>query len=110
MGKFFEKRKVKRVVGSTTRPRLVVFRSRWNIHGQVIDDVSGKTIASAYSQYLPETKGLPGRKVAAEVGKVLAERACSLGCKDVVFDRGRFKYAGRIKELAEGAREGGLNF
>lgn len=110
MSSYFEKRKKKRAVGCETRPRLVVFRSRWNIHAQVVDDVNGKTLASAYSQYLPELKGKKGQEVAVVVGRIVAERAKLVGCDKVVFDRGSFKYAGRIKALADGAREGGLSF
>lgn len=110
MNSYFEKRKTVRAVGSAKRPRLVVFRSRWNIHAQLVDDVNGTTLASAYSQYIPEVKGKKGREVASIVGRVLADRAIKAGCEKVVFDRAGFKYGGRIKALADGAREGGLCF
>jgi len=95
------------------RPRLSVHRSSKNIYAQVIDDAKGTTVAAASSL---ET-GLKGAlktgadKAAAEaVGKLVAERALAAGVKEVVFDRGRFIYHGRVKALAEAAREGGLDF
>jgi large subunit ribosomal protein L18 len=95
------------------RMRLSVFRSSKQIYAQVIDDASGKTLAAASSL----EKGLRGKlktgadkAAAAEVGKLLAERAIGAGVKDVVFDRGRYLFHGRVKALADGAREGGLNF
>jgi large subunit ribosomal protein L18 len=95
------------------RPRLSVFRSSKNISAQIIDDAAGKTIVSA-SSLDAALKGDIAKgadvKAAAAVGKALAERAIKAGVKDVVFDRGRYIYHGRIKALAEAAREGGLNF
>jgi large subunit ribosomal protein L18 len=95
------------------RLRLSVFRSSKHIYAQVIDDAAGRTVASASSL----EKNLRGKlktgadaAAAGEVGKLLAERAVSAGVKDVVFDRGRYLFHGRIKALADGAREGGLNF
>jgi large subunit ribosomal protein L18 len=95
------------------RLRLSVFRSSKHIYAQVIDDAAGRTVASASSL----EKDLRGKlktgadaAAAGEVGKLLAERAISAGVKDVVFDRGRYLFHGRIKALADGAREGGLNF
>jgi large subunit ribosomal protein L18 len=95
------------------RLRLSVFRSSKHIYAQVIDDAAGRTVASASSR----EKDLRGKlktgadaAAAGEVGKLLAERAVSAGVKDVVFDRGRYLFHGRIKALADGAREGGLNF
>jgi large subunit ribosomal protein L18 len=95
------------------RLRLSVFRSSKHIYAQVIDDAAGRTVAAASSL----EKGLRDKlktgadsAAAGEVGKLLAERAVSAGVKDVVFDRGRYIYHGRVKALAEGAREGGLNF
>jgi len=98
---------------SSGRPRLSVFRSSKNISAQVIDDREGKTLASASS--LDETlrKGVgkgSDADAAAKVGKALAERAIKAGVKDVVFDRGGYMYHGRVKALAEAAREAGLNF
>ncbi len=98
---------------SSNRPRLSVFRSSKNISAQIIDDRAGQTVASASS--LDETlrkdlsKGSDS-DAAAKVGKALAERAMKAGVKDVVFDRGSYMYHGRIKALADAAREAGLNF
>jgi large subunit ribosomal protein L18 len=98
---------------SKDRPRLSVFRSSKNISAQIIDDNSGKTLISASSldQDLREKLG-KGSNVgaAAEVGKALAERARKAGVSQVVFDRGGYMYHGRVKALAEAAREGGLSF
>ncbi len=95
------------------RPRLSVFRSSKNIYAQVIDDVSGRTLASA-STLDKDVRGnlrTGADKAAAEfVGKLVAERAIAAGVKDVVFDRGGYIYHGRVKALADAAREGGLNF
>ncbi len=102
-----------KVEGSETRPRLCVFRSLSHIYAQIIDDSAGKTIASA-STLEAEIKGqLEGKKKSEEakiVGSVVAKRAIEKGIKEVVFDRGGFKYQGRVKALADGARESGLKF
>jgi large subunit ribosomal protein L18 len=94
------------------RPRLSVHRSSKNIYAQVIDDERGVTLAAASS--LESGKGAPEKggdtAAAAAVGKLLAERAIEKGVKDVVFDRGGFVYHGRVKALADAAREAGLNF
>jgi large subunit ribosomal protein L18 len=92
------------------RPRLSVFRSDKNIYAQVIDDAGGVTLAAASS--LEGGKGAKGsnKDAAAQVGKLVAERALEKGVKDVVFDRGRYIYHGRVKALADAAREAGLNF
>ena len=92
------------------RPRLSVFRSAKNIYAQVIDDAGGVTVAAASS--LENGKGAKGsdKDAAAQVGKLVAERALEKGVKDVVFDRGSYLYHGRIKALADAAREAGLNF
>ena len=98
---------------SQERPRLSVFRSSKHIYAQVIDDVDGKTIAAASSLEKDLRKSLSkGSDVSAAgtVGKLVAERAVKAGVKDVVFDRGGYIYHGRVKALADGAREGGLNF
>ena len=100
------------------RPRLSVFRSGRHIYGQVIDDVAGHTLASACSLDKSfrgegdEAKGKTGADVdaAKRVGMLLAERAKAAGVERVVFDRGGYKYHGRVKALADGAREGGLSF
>jgi len=99
--------KIKRVSGG--RPRLSVFRSSKNISAQIIDDLAGKTIASASSLEKDFGKG-SDTEAAAKIGKALAERAVKAGVKDVVFDRGGYIYHGRIKALADAAREAGLNF
>ena len=95
------------------RLRLSVHRSSKNIYAQVIDDAAGTTLAAASSldkDLKGKLKTGADKKAAAEVGKLVAERAVKAGCKDVVFDRGGFMYHGRIQALAEAAREGGLNF
>ena len=95
------------VSGTAQRPRLNVFRSSKNIFAQVIDDVQGVTLAAASTT----EKDFSGNKEAArKVGKLIAERALAKGVETVVFDRGGYVYHGRVKELAEGAREGGLKF
>ena len=93
---------------ATGRPRLSVFRSSKNIYAQVIDDAQGVTLAAA-STLEADGKGAD-KDAAAKVGKLLAERAIEKGVKDVVFDRGGYIYHGRIKALADAAREAGLNF
>jgi large subunit ribosomal protein L18 len=93
---------------STGRPRLTVFRSAKNIYAQVIDDTAGVTLAAA-STLEGEGKGAD-REAAARVGKLIAERAKEKGVSDVVFDRGGYIYHGRVKALADAAREAGLNF
>jgi large subunit ribosomal protein L18 len=103
----------KNVSGTTERPRLNVFRSLAEIYAQVIDDESGKTLVSASSidaELRPKMDGLKKTEQAALVGKSIAERAKAKGVTKVVFDRGGFRYSGRIKALADGAREGGLEF
>ena len=104
------KRVRSKISGTAERPRLNVFRSNTNIYAQIIDDISGVTLASA-SSLDKEITGNGGNKEAAkEVGKLVAQRAADKGITDVVFDRGGYVYHGRVKELAEGAREGGLKF
>lgn len=103
----------KNVAGNAQRPRLSVFRSLSGIYAQVIDDQAGNTIASASTideKLRDQMKGLKKSDQAKLVGKAVAERAIGMGIKTVVFDRGGFKYSGRIKALADGAREGGLEF
>ena len=95
------------------RVRLSVFRSSKNISAQIIDDAAGRTLASASSldkEFRERIKKGSDKAAAAEVGKALAERAIKAGVKEVVFDRGGYMYHGRVKALAEAAREGGLNF
>jgi large subunit ribosomal protein L18 len=98
-----------KVRGTAERPRLSVFRSNRAIWAQVIDDRQGHTLVSASSTQLGE-KGLNKKDAAAKVGLLLAERAKAAGVERVVFDRGPYLYHGRVKALADGAREGGLEF
>jgi len=100
----------KRLSGSTERPRLSVFRSNKGIYAQIIDDVTGKTLVSASS--LAKDFAATGNKSdqSVAVGKSVAQKAIAAGIKEVVFDRNGYLYHGRIKSLAEGAREGGLIF
>ena len=107
------RRKVKLAAGTSGRARLSVFRSSKHIYAQLIDDVKGKTVAAASSLEKTMREGAKtGANIAAAkaVGKLIAERAKEKGIKDVVFDRGGYLYHGRIKALADAAREGGLNF
>jgi large subunit ribosomal protein L18 len=98
----------KRIFGTAERPRLVVFRSNRGIEAQLVDDVGGKTLAAA--SWLQLKKGFKGTKTeqAAEVGKLLAQNAKKVDIEEAVFDRGGYLYHGRVKALADGAREGGL--
>jgi large subunit ribosomal protein L18 len=105
------KRIRRKVAGSTERPRLAVFRSVKHIYAQVIDDTVGHTLAAASSNEKKESIKSGGNVAGAKaVGKLLAERAKDKGVKLVVFDRGGYLYHGRVKALAEAAREGGLEF
>jgi len=98
-----------KISGTAERPRLSVFRSEKNIYAQIIDDVAGNTLVAASS--VEKDFGVGSNKEAArKVGKLIAERALQKGIEDVVFDRGGYIYHGRVQELAEGAREGGLKF
>ena len=103
----------KSVSGTTERPRLSVFRSINEIYAQVIDDLDGNTLTSASSidtDLRTKMAGLKKSDQAKLVGQTVAERAKSKGIESVVFDRGGFRYTGRVKALADGAREGGLEF
>ncbi len=102
----------KKVAGVPDRPRLAVFRSNRHIYAQLIDDLGGRTIASA-SSVDPAVRGDAGGNTSATaeaVGKLLAERALQKGVESVVFDRGGFKFHGRVKSLADAARKQGLSF
>lgn len=99
-----------RVRGSAERPRLSVFRSSKHIYAQIIDDDRGHTLVAASSRDLSVKGSYKNREVAGMVGKLLAERAKEAGVQQVAFDRGGYLYHGRVKALAEGAREGGLAF
>jgi large subunit ribosomal protein L18 len=102
-----------KISGTTERPRLNVFRSHGHIYVQVIDDSVGRTLASASTvdkEVVGMIAGKKKKEQASIVGKVVADRAKSAGVKRVVFDRGGYLYHGRVKALADGAREGGLEF
>jgi large subunit ribosomal protein L18 len=100
----------RKVAGNTERPRLAVFRSVKHIYAQVIDDSVGHTLAAASSNEKNGVKSGGNIAGAKAVGKLLAERAKEKGVKSVVFDRGGYLYHGRVKALADAAREGGLQF
>ena len=103
----------KHVSGSPVRPRLCVFRSLAEIYAQVIDDEAGQTLVAASTvdrDLRDKVSGLSNTEQAAMVGKLVAERALSKGVTEVVFDRGGYKYIGRVKTLADSAREAGLKF
>lgn len=101
----------KKIFGTPERPRLCVYRSEKNIYAQIVDDVDGKTIiaASSLDKDFGSTVG-SNKDAAKKVGSLVAKKAIEKGIKTVVFDRGGYIYHGRIKELAEGAREEGLDF
>ena len=106
------KSRIRKVVsGTESKPRLAVFRSNKEIYAQLVDDVSGKTISAASSRDkdISSAKGTK-TEVAALVGKAVAERALKAGVETISFDRGGYQYHGRVKSLAEGAREAGLKF
>ena len=103
----------KNVFGTAERPRLSVFRSNKQIYVQVIDDEQGKTLVAAASndkELAAQTKGKSGIEAAAIVGKAIAERAQAKGIKKIAFDRGGYLFHGRVKSLADAAREAGLDF
>jgi large subunit ribosomal protein L18 len=102
-----------KVFGTTSRPRLNVFRSLSGLYAQIIDDVDGHTLVSASSVDKDLREKMNGMKKAEQakfIGQAVAERAKSKGITTVVFDRGGYRYIGRVKALADGAREGGLKF
>ena len=98
-----------KVHGSAERPRISVFRSNRGIFAQLVDDDSGRTLASV-NWIESDLRSLKPMEQAEQAGKLLAERAKAAGVETAVFDRGGYQYHGRVKALAEGAREGGLNF
>lgn len=113
MRKIRHKRVRQRVTGTASRPRLCVFRSLNHIHAQLIDDSAGQTLVSTSTldtQVKDKTNGMGKTKRAEIVGTLLAERALDKGIKKVVFDRGGYKYHGRVKALADAARKAGLEF
>ena len=99
-----------KISGTAERPRLSVFRSEKHIYAQLIDDAAGKTLVSASSVEKSFEGSGSNKEAARKVGKTVAERAVKAGIEEVVFDRGGYIYHGRVQELAEGAREGGLKF
>jgi len=98
----------KTVSGTAERPRLSVFRSNKQIYAQIIDDLTGKTLAAASSLGL--TEKAPKKEIAAKVGELIAQKSKEAGVETVVFDRNGYLYHGRVRELAEAARKGGLKF
>jgi large subunit ribosomal protein L18 len=99
----------KKVTGTPEQPRLAVFRSLKHISAQIIDDTTGKTLVAA-SSLEKELSAVGNAEGATKVGEALAKRAAAAGVQKVVFDRGGFRFHGRVANLAEGARKGGLNF
>ena len=107
------RQRIKKIItGTKDFPRLSVFRSNKEIYCQLIDDVSGKTLfqSSSRDKSISELKLTNNIEISYNVGKILAEKAVQKGVKEVKFDRGGYLYHGRVKSLAEGAREGGLKF
>ncbi|HLS10662.1 MAG TPA: 50S ribosomal protein L18 [Flavobacteriaceae bacterium] len=104
------KRIRKTISGTQEKPRLVVFRSNKEIYAQLIDDVAGKTLASASSRDKDITVEGTKSEIAFAVGKSIADKAKESGIETICFDRGGYLYHGRVKSLADGAREGGLKF
>lgn len=103
------KQRVRRhISGTAERPRLTVFRSNKQIYAQVIDDLTGKTLANASS--LGMTEKAPKREIATKVGEMIAQKSKEAGIEAVVFDRNGYLYHGRVKDLADAARKGGLKF
>ena len=103
----------KKISGTPTRPRLCVYRSNAHIYAQVIDDEAGNTLAAASTvekDIAAQISEMDKKGASKLVGKIVAERALAKGIKEVVFDRGGYIYTGRVAQLAEGAREGGLDF
>jgi large subunit ribosomal protein L18 len=99
----------KKITGTADRPRVSVFRSNSQIYVQIIDDTAGKTLVAASSAELTKSKE-PKLAISANVGKAIATKALAAGISNVVFDRGGYLFHGRVKALADGAREGGLKF
>lgn len=113
MSKLRERRRRKiraKIFGTKERPRLSVFRSNRYVYAQLINDQKGETLCSASDSDLPKATKLTKSEIAKKVGEALAKKALKKKIKKVVFDRGGYKYHGRIKSLAEGAREKGLKF
>jgi large subunit ribosomal protein L18 len=98
----------KKIYGTAEKPRMSIHRSNRGVFAQLINDDKGLTMASASSKEIKVKKGMTKMQVSTEVGKVLAKKALEAGIKDSVFDRNGYRYHGRVKNIAEGAREGGL--
>lgn len=105
-----KKRIRKRAFGTSDSPRLTVYRSNKQIYAQIVDDEKGVTLTSASSQGVKECENVPKTEQAKIVGKLLAEKAQKAGVESVTFDRNGYLYHGRVKSLADAAREGGLKF
>lgn len=105
-----QKRVRAKIIGNSQKPRLSVFRSNKFIYVQAIDDENQKTIVAVSEKELKEASGVKKTDKAFEVGKLLAKKVLSKKITEAVFDRGSYKYHGRVKQIAEGAREGGLKF
>lgn len=99
-----------KIFGTAERPRLSVFRSAKHLYAQLIDDEKGKTLVSASDTEIKKSKKMKKVEIAHIVGKLIAEKAQKLKIAKIIFDRGPYKYHGRIRAVAEGAREGGLKF
>ena len=105
------RKRIRRIVsGTPERPRLSVFKSAQHIYAQIIDDTTGKSMVSASSLKEAGKTKMPKKDIAKEIGKLIAKKATEKGIKQVSFDRSGYHYHGRIKALAEGAREAGLEF
>ena len=105
------KRRIRGTInGTSDKPRMTIFRSNKELYVQLIDDSLGNTIVSASSVKLKKTKSSTKSSIASEVGKIIAEKSIKLGINQVMFDRNGYLYHGRVKMLAEGARDGGLKF
>ena len=104
------KRVRSKILGTPERPRLSVYRSQKHVFLQLIDDKKGKTLFSVSDKSLKAKNKTTKSELSHEAGKVLAKKAIESGIKKIVFDRGGYIYKGRVKKIAEGAREGGLNF
>tara|TARA_B100000941_G_C28390030_1_gene492143 strand:+ start:14 stop:364 length:351 start_codon:yes stop_codon:yes gene_type:complete len=105
------KRRIRGIIsGTSKKPRMTIFRSNKEIYAQLIDDSVGNTLVSASSVKLKKTKSSTKSSIALKVGKILAEKSIKLGINQVKFDRNGYLYHGRVKNLADGARDGGLKF
>tara|TARA_B100000886_G_C20277508_1_gene429698 strand:- start:249 stop:599 length:351 start_codon:yes stop_codon:yes gene_type:complete len=105
------KRRIRGIInGTSKKPRMTIFRSNKEIYVQLIDDSVGNTLVSASSVKFKKTKSSTKSSIASEVGKIVAEKSIKLGINQVMFDRNGYLYHGRVKMLAEGARDGGLKF